>query len=175
MVYAFVTPNGPVREARFPSDGRMHGLYTIQGRRDAGGCVLAQPDFVQAAAQNNLIFRIPTPLFGLGVIENTSDASLIANLVSQSTLKQQLGIVGLLNTSANDGTVTRFGWKAQNKSLLVFAGEAYNVEQGVTNEIFPTERSGVQGCVFDGTPEDSTNVLVNGVPSVRLRTCHPIR
>jgi hypothetical protein len=23
----------------------------------------------------------------------------------------------------NDGTITRFGWKAQNKSLLVFAGE----------------------------------------------------
>ena len=39
--------------------------------------------------------------------------------------------------SANDGTITRFGWKAQNKSLLMFASEAYNVEMGVTNQLFP--------------------------------------
>jgi hypothetical protein len=44
---------------------------------------------------------------------------------------------GTFNLSANDGTISRFGWKAQNKSLLMFAGEAYSVEQGVTNEIFP--------------------------------------
>src|SRR6202011_1880723 len=36
--------------------------------------------------------------------------------------------------------ITRFGWKAQNVSLLVFAGEAYNVEMGITNENFQTER-----------------------------------
>src|SRR3989449_11211002 len=47
---------------------------------------------------------------------------------------------GRPNTSGNDGTITRFGWKAQNKSLELFSGEAYNVEQGVTNELFPTER-----------------------------------
>jgi hypothetical protein len=34
--------------------------------------------------------------------------------------------------------VTRFGWKIQNKSLLMFAGEAYNVELGVTNFLFNT-------------------------------------
>src|SRR5207249_760050 len=27
-----------------------------------------------------------------------------------------------------------------NKSLVIFAGEAYNVEQGITNELFPDER-----------------------------------
>lgn len=31
------------------------------------------------------------------------------------------------------------GWKAQNKSLLVFS-EAHNVEMGITNELFQTER-----------------------------------
>ena len=59
-----------------------------------------------------------------------------ANLVSTGRQKTQLGIGGDFNTSGNDGTVTRFGWKAQNKSLLVFAGEAYNVESGVSNELF---------------------------------------
>ena len=68
-------------------------------------------------------------------------------------------IGGVFNTNANDGTITRFGWKAQNKSLLIFSGEAYNVEQGVSNENFPNERSAVPGCVFNGSPEDSTNLL----------------
>ena len=47
---------------------------------------------------------------------------------------------GNTNLSANDGTITRFGWKAQNKSLLMFAGEAYNVEMGISNQLFPQER-----------------------------------
>src|SRR6185295_14704254 len=65
-----------------------------------------------------------------------------------------LGISGKLNTSGNDGTVTRFGWKAQNKSLHIFAGEAYNVENGVTNPLFPQERDETPGCRFTSAPED---------------------
>ena len=63
-VPSFITPGGPVREARFKSDGGVHGLFTIQGRKDATGCTLAQPNFAQALQQNNVIFRIPTPIFG---------------------------------------------------------------------------------------------------------------
>jgi CxxC motif-containing protein (DUF1111 family) len=166
-VPSFITVNGPVREARFistgnsnsPLDGGVHGLYTIKGRSDANGCELAQPDFATQLANHNVIFRIPTPTFGLGLVENTPDATLQANLAANAAQKSQLGIGGKLNTSGNDGTVTRFGWKAQNKSLLIFAGEAYNVEQGVSNEEFPNERSAVAGCVFNPTPEDSTNIV----------------
>jgi len=39
---------------------------------------------------------------------------------------------------------------------MVFAGEAYNVEQGVSNEAFVNERSAVPGCVYNGSPEDVT-------------------
>ena len=163
QVPPFITPNGPVREARFilnangSTDGGVHGLYTIAGRTDAVGCQLAQPNFNQQLQNANVIFRIPTPIFGLGLVENTPDATLQANLAANANQKQQLGIAGKLNTSGNDGTVTRFGWKAQNKSLLVFAGEAYNVEQGVSNEVFPNERSASAGCVYNKTPEDGTN------------------
>jgi CxxC motif-containing protein (DUF1111 family) len=110
-------------------------LYTIAGRTDAPGCDEAQPDFDVAVEQNNLIFRIPTPLFGLGLGEDTPNATLEANLPSNQSQQAALGIGGVLNTSANDGTVTRFGWKAQNKSLLVFVDGAYNAEQGVSNEL----------------------------------------
>ncbi len=164
-VPSFITATGPVREARFiktPSgslDGGVHDLYTIAGRSDASGCNLAQPDFASALSDNNVIFRIPTSLFGLGLVEATPDSALQANLASTASARATLKIGGVFNTSGNDGTITRFGWKAQNKSLLMFAGEAYNVEQGVSNELFPNERSAVAGCVFNSSPEDATNIL----------------
>jgi CxxC motif-containing protein (DUF1111 family) len=166
-VPSFIIPNGPMMEARFVKnpngtpDGGVHDLYTIQGRSDAPGCTLAQPDFATAVGQGNVIFRIPTPLFGLGLVESTSDQALIDNLNATATRRATLGIGGSFNTSGNDGSITRFGWKAQNKSLMIFSGEAYNVEIGVSNELFPNERSAAAGCVFNNSPEDSTHV-VNG-------------
>jgi CxxC motif-containing protein (DUF1111 family) len=167
-VPSFITASGPVREARFVAtdptnlysvlDGGVHDLYTIQGRTDAPGCVLAQPNFSFQLSYGNVIFRIPTPTFGLGLVENTPDATLVSNLNATSSARSHLGIGGSFNTSGNDGTITRFGWKAQNKSLEIFAGEAYNVEQGVTNELFPNERNTTAGCVFNATPEDHSNI-----------------
>jgi CxxC motif-containing protein (DUF1111 family) len=167
---SFITDTGPVREARFKQnpdgtpDGGVHALFTITGRNDAPGCSIAQPDFVTAVARRNVIFRIPTPVFGAGLIEAIDDDTILANLMANSATKQGLGIRGQVNritgqpnTSGNDGTITRFGWKAQNKSLEIFAGEAYNVEQGVTNELFPQEREEAQHCYYNGTPEDRTN------------------
>jgi CxxC motif-containing protein (DUF1111 family) len=170
IVPSFITLNGPVREVRFKfktdrtRDGGVHNLYTIAGRTDAPGCVLTQPDFQREAARKNLIFRIPTPVFGAGLIEEIADATILANLQGARPSRVAMGILGRpnrhgpgrANTSSNDGSITRFGWKAQNKSLLIFAGEAYNVEQGVTNELFPTERDETPTCLFNGTPEDHT-------------------
>lgn len=170
-VPSFITADGPVREARFirnpdgSLDGGVHGLYTITGRTDAEGCTLQQPDFARQLANRNVIFRIPTPTFGLGLVEATPDSTLQANLAANRWIKSQLGIGGALNTSGNDGTVTRFGWKAQNKSLMIFAGEAYNVEQGVSNEAFGNERAAVAGCVYNGSPEDATKMSDNGSPT----------
>lgn len=158
---SFITANGPVREARFiqhpdgSPDGGVHNLFSIAGRTDAPGCDLAQPDFPSELAAHNVIFRIPTPLFGLGLVENTPDSALKSNLGSTAGKRQSLGIAGRFNRSGNDGTIMKFGWKAQNKSLMMFVGEAYNVEMGITNDVMPNERNAVQGCVFNATPEDS--------------------
>jgi CxxC motif-containing protein (DUF1111 family) len=162
-VPSFITLNGPVREARFKRradgspDGGVHALYTITGRRDASGCNIRQPDFTTAAANNNLIFRIPTPVYGGGLIETISDHTIIQNKNADSALKLTLGIHGYANREGNAGTITRFGWKAQNKSLEIFSGEAYNVEQGVTNELFQNKRDETPGCIYNGIPEDHTN------------------
>ncbi len=171
----FITENGPVREARFIKtstgalDGGVHELYTVAGRSDATGCSLAQPDFAAALSDHNVIFRTPSSLLGLGLVEATPDAVLQANLTATQSARAALRIGGVFNTSGNDGTITRFGWKAQNKSLMIFAGEAYNVEQGVSNEIFPNERSAVPGCVFNGTPEDASNMLNQNANSPNYR------
>jgi len=175
-VPSFITADGPVREARFIKtssgalDGGVHGLYTITGRSDAPGCTLGQPDFATAVSTDNAIFRIPTPLFGLGLVEATPDSTLQANLAATQSARAALKIGGVFNTSGNDGTITRFGWKAQNKSLLIFVGEAYNVEQGVSNENFPNERSAVTGCVFNASPEDASNVLNGNTSSPNFGT-----
>jgi CxxC motif-containing protein (DUF1111 family) len=176
----FITSDGPVREVRFPfqlnasgtlscvADGGVHDLYTIAGRSDAQNCKMPQPNFEQMAGLNNLIFRIPTPVFGAGLIENIPESVIYANMSDNAALKQNIGISGHPNLSGNDGTITRFGWKAQNKSVQIFTGEAYNVEMGVTNELFPEERGQASAsCLTNATPEDSTNFPASGaaIPS----------
>jgi len=171
VVPAFVTASGPVREARFvrkpdgTPDGGVHAIFVITGRSDAPGCNILQDDFAGQVAAGNVIFRIPTPVFGGGLVEAISDRDILANrdLVNGSNT---VLIHGHENRTGNDGTITRFGWKAQNKSLLVFAGEAYNVEQGVTNEAFQNERDDTPGCVFNGIPEDQTGFDATGVHDV---------
>src|SRR6267143_1824352 len=156
----FVTAKGPARVARFKksngvSDGSVHDLFVITGRADAVGCNIVQPDFLPAGnpvtgkgGNPNIIFRIPTPVFGAGLIESIPDSAILANKQANAPVKSAMGIYGHsnaflsgnVNRNANDGTISRFGWKAQNKSLLLFSSEAYNVEMGVTNELFPQER-----------------------------------
>ncbi len=181
----FITANGPTREARFPfffnpngtadtnaPNGGVEDLFTVTGRPDAGSCSLSQPSFAAAEEANNIIFRIPTPVFGAGLIENLDESTLLIN--QAANLNNNFGIGGAFNHNGNDGTISRFGWKAQNKSLHIFAGEAYNVEMGITNELFPNERplpgedgngaSGLTGLATNclnlsgsGYPEDTSN------------------
>jgi len=174
---SFINANGPVRETRFvrnadgTPDGGVHALFTITGRVGADGCSLKQPDYETQLARNNVVFRIPTPTYGAGLIESIPDSAIIANANKNASLKSGLGIrgrpnftlagltiSGQTNNNGNDGTIARFGWKAQNKSLLVFSGEAYNVEMGVTNEVFQTERDETGSCQFAPVPNDTTNM-----------------
>src|SRR4029079_7252694 len=135
------------------SDGGVHGVFVITGRADAPGCSIVQPDFAGELSRGNLSFRIPTPVFGAGLIENTPDQNLMNDAAAVADRRSALGIVGHFNYTGNDGTITRFGWKAQNKSLMVFAGEAYNVEMGITNELFPNEREYEPSCQYNALPE----------------------
>jgi CxxC motif-containing protein (DUF1111 family) len=167
---SFITRNGPIREARFKSDGGVHALFVISGRNDgsanASACNIVQDDFAGQLAASNVSFRIPTPVFGLGLVEGIADIDLIANLGANATQKAALGIAGRFNRNGNDGTITRFGWKAQNKSVQIFSGEAYNVEMGITSEMFPDEREYNGNCIFAKAPNSVTNTDPTISPTV---------
>ena len=176
----FITANGPTREARFPfffnpngtvntsnPNGGVEDLFTVSGRGDAGSCSLPQPSFNAAGQANDIIFRIPTPTFGAGLIENLDDSTLLKN--QAANLNNNFGIAGTFNHNGNDGTISRFGWKAQNKSLHIFTGEAYNVEMGITNELFTQDRplpgeDGNGGSGLAGLPSNCLNLSGKGYP-----------
>jgi hypothetical protein len=93
----FIAPNGPIREARFVQsngvkDGGVHNLFVVSGRADAGACNIVQPNFLPAG----------NPLSGQG-----GNPNIVFGSPRRFTAPDSL--------SANDGTITRFGWKAQNK------------------------------------------------------------
>jgi CxxC motif-containing protein (DUF1111 family) len=178
----YVSPNGPVREVRFQfnpdgsRDGGVHNTATITGRAGANGCSLALDDIAGQFARGNVIFRIPTPLFGAGLIEQIPDSVIVANGAANASAKNSLGIkgrpnliisgkvTGEANNNGNDGTIARFGWKAQNQSLLLFSGEAYNVEMGISNELFQQEREQKSACQFATVPNDVTDPTVTTTP-----------
>jgi CxxC motif-containing protein (DUF1111 family) len=177
IVPSFIKLDGPIREARLKynpdgsRNGGVHALFVISGRQDPDGgdatdCTIRQEDFEPHLAGNNVTFRIPTPVFGMGLIEHIPDAAIVANQQATASQRSALGIggrpnvtlpTGNPNRNGNDGTIARFGWKAQNKSALLFAGEAYNVEQGISNELFPHERDETASCQYASVPNDTTN------------------
>jgi CxxC motif-containing protein (DUF1111 family) len=177
-IAAFIREDGPVREVRLVKnpDGTRNGgvinTFTITGRDGAStDCDLRQHDFAREIENRNIIFRIPTPVFGAGLIEQIPDATILANMRADRDRKQFLGISGRPNRNGNDGTITRFGWKAQNQSLLLFSGEAYNVEMGITSELFQSEREQNRDCQFATVPNDTQDFAaadaLNGTTAIQ--------
>jgi CxxC motif-containing protein (DUF1111 family) len=85
--------------------------------------------------------RQTTPRFGAGLVEAIPDQAISKG----ATLKKPDGIKGTVSMVQDVATgqtrVGRFGWKAQEATLLSFAGDAYVNEIGITNRLFPTENA----------------------------------
>ncbi|HEY3971907.1 MAG TPA: di-heme oxidoredictase family protein [Candidatus Sulfotelmatobacter sp.] len=178
---SFESSSGPILEARFINqpgtttpDGTVHQLFTITGRTDAAGCNIQQPDFVTAQSTGNLVLRQVPPTYGDGLIEVIRNIDIVNNMNANLTKKASLGITGHPNYSGNDGSIQRFGWKAQVRSTLLMAANQMNVEMGVTNETFPNEIDQTPGCVLNPVPETVTNftpgILTEMFPADAERT-----
>lgn len=180
VVPVFEQQYGPIREVRFKfnpdgtRDGSVHQLYVVTGINNdptIPNCSIVQPNFAAQFAAGNLSFRIPLQITGLGLIDSIQDREILSHFNATASQRAALGIGGHPNRSANDNTITRFGWKAQNKSITMFAAEAYNVEMGITNELFPTATEEDPNCngpdkphpndVTRTDPDDSNNEAFN--------------
>ena len=163
-VPSFIQQYGPIREVRFARkpdgtpDGGVHQLFSVVGRSDVfppgqpntcTAAALPPTDFETQYRNDNLRFRIPLQLFGLGILDGIQDLEILGRQHATASIRERLGIHGMPNRSGNDGTITRFGWKAQNKSIAIFAGEAYNVEMGVTNDLFTQATDESPDCTAD--------------------------
>jgi hypothetical protein len=162
VVPSFELQYGPIREVRFQykpdgtRDGSVHQLWVVTGINTdptIPNCAITQPDFAAQYAAGNLSFRIPLQMLGLGLIDSIQDQTILASFNATASQRAALGIGGMPNRSGNDNTITRFGWKAQNKSITMFAGEAYNVEMGINNELFPTATEENSACQGPNKPE----------------------
>ncbi|HEV2201115.1 MAG TPA: di-heme oxidoredictase family protein [Bryobacteraceae bacterium] len=93
------------------------------------------------ASANNLARRIPTPLFGAGLIEALSDSAI--RTWEDPDDRNHDGIRGraalVMDPATHTMQVGRFGWKAQQATLLAFTAEALRNEMGITNDLFPNE------------------------------------
>jgi CxxC motif-containing protein (DUF1111 family) len=90
---------------------------------------------------NVVATRIPIAIFGDGLIDAIPDAAIRA--LEDPGDRDGDGVRGraaiITDAASGQQRVGRFGWKAQQATLLSFAGDAYVNEMGITNDIFRTE------------------------------------
>jgi CxxC motif-containing protein (DUF1111 family) len=120
---------------------------------------------------NITALRQTTPLFGAGLIEAITDETIQAQANQQAG--NQDGIHGrpnvVLDVATNQFRVGRFGWKAQQATLLAFSGDAYVNEMGITNDLFPQEnapngdQAKLQACDTVPDPEDQPQGHLRGI------------
>ena len=112
--------------------GTLFHLFSIPDHR----CQVHVP-----AEANVIARRVPIPLFGAGLVEAIADEA-IASREDPGDADGD-GISGraarITDVATGQARIGRFGWKAQQATLLAFSGDAYRNEMGITNDLFPDE------------------------------------
>ena len=122
-------------------DGRFDSLATRGGTLLQAQAIDPEALETVPAEANIVVRRVTTPIFGAGLIEAIDDESIELNARRRQPDGVRGRVARVLDAASGDMRVGRFGWKAQNATLLAFAGDAYLNEMGVTNRLFPTENA----------------------------------
>ena len=142
-------------EGRFTAleGGTLYHLFSIPPHT-------CQPRIPEQA--NVFARRISIPLFGVGLVEAIPDETLIA--LEDPDDRDSDGIRGraarIRDVATGRERIGRFGWKAQQATLLAFAGDAYLNEMGITNDLFREETAlgvspeALRACDPTSEPED---------------------
>jgi CxxC motif-containing protein (DUF1111 family) len=114
------------------NEGTLYHLFSIPNHM----CQVKIPPEANVIAR-----RAPIPLFGAGLVEAIPDETLIA--LEDPDDRDGDGISGraarVMDVASGRERIGRFGWKAQQATLLAFSGDAYRNEMGITNDLFPDE------------------------------------
>jgi len=117
---------------------------------------------IMPADVNVIARRAPIPVFGAGLVEAIPDEVLLA--LEDPFDRNRDGVSGraavIVDPATRERRVGRFGWKAQQATLLSFSADAYRNEMGITNDVFPLEsafgisQAQMQRCDPRPDPED---------------------
>ena len=117
----------------------------FDGLESLGGTLLQDHAIDPAVAEtippeaNHTSFRNSTPLFGLGLIEAIPDKAILDN-ARRTPGDGVKGRASMVTDIVSGKTmVGKFGWKAQQATILAFSADAYLNEMGITNRFFPYE------------------------------------
>ena len=128
---AYRDASGAFRALNAAGDTLIH-LFSVPTH----ACQPAIPDDANVVAH-----RAPIPVFGAGLVEAIPDDTLRA--LEDPFDRNGDGVRGraaiVVDAASGERRVGRFGWKAQQATLLAFAGDAYRNEMGITNDLFPKE------------------------------------
>jgi CxxC motif-containing protein (DUF1111 family) len=159
--------NGPDGKFVNPDIPIGRGTTVVQGRtlvNDRAICPNAQ--FPDSEIQERVpdvdvirTFRISLNLLGDGFVEAVDDTTL--ERIGRDQCRRTHGkICGQalrvpLIEAPGETRIGRFGWKAQQASLLSFSGDAYVNEMGITNRLIPDEFVSV--CNTASEPNDKVD------------------
>jgi CxxC motif-containing protein (DUF1111 family) len=121
--------------------------YVYDSMAEYGGSLLQSQAIDPAALESVppeatiVAIRRTTPLFGFGLIEAIPDAAILQNAVNQERTEVRGRAAIITDVTTGAVRVGRFGWKAQQATLLAFAGDAYLNEMGITDRFFPNENA----------------------------------
>ena len=138
------------------------GANTVSGRaivNDRAICPQAQEHVPDTEDIRTL--RAVLNVLGDGFVEAVDDKTFLA--IAASQLAESNGVihgeaiqVPILEAAGRTG-VGKFGWKAQDPTILSFSGDAYLNEMGVTNRLKPKDVTTV--CKITADPEDTPDGL----------------
>ncbi len=98
--------------------------------------------------------RVAPPVFGLGLLESVAEADILA-LADENDANGD-GISGRPNyvwdVASQSTRLGRFGWKANQSTLLQQVAAAYNGDMGITTGLFPLEPAAGQTQAGNAAP-----------------------
>jgi len=147
-------------------------------RRDA----CSPADFEKEIAHRNVIFRIPPRCFGAGLIEQIPDQAILANQANDYQKRKRSRLQpGLISSSpacdlrqANNTAMTarsRGSDESPEQIAAVVLRRGVQRRNGITNELFQTERDETPTCQFATvpTPSPTPQATCLLMPSVRSK------